>query len=902
MAVLTLDVPESRLAVDWEPVNWFSATWRNCSPLERKPAREFDTAAAKANFAAFVVDWGKAPVDLQLSSQEALFWFASSFGKGLGDCSKLAEMTALAQSGQGKISLENMNAVLKKSRFDYERAHGLVPMQVLHQLMTDEDLAALLCQRSTMPTVLTAYRKRVFPFLTAEKKQLVKKVVAEHIIHAKWDSDRNFAYYMAACLGMHEVTEALVNSWKDSYGVQCDTRSRALQLIIFGLGSASAMVENFKRLNLTLVDAEQVACWVAHTIDSELDVVANSLSKTPVTDNLGMLKVISQIQTVPAAVFMFDRLHEQWSTQTASQWLSAHTYPTVEALIEISARPGKRADDALAYLRNLAKKEGYQLVNEVASKMSPSVVRRAREELLELGGSELPEFNDETTPDWLALATANETQNPIKKKMPTWLELSDLPPIIIDGRKLDQNQLSTMIGALQRSTLETPPTFIAKLKSHGDEQNLDRFAWLLFDLWLREGGSSKDNWVLYTVAFLGSDVLATRLAQQIKVWPGESNHKRAVLGLECLRTMGSDNALMQINGIAEKAQFKGLKGKADECMAAIAEARSLSRERLGDRIIPSLGFARSGDRIFDFGPRNFIVTIGDDFKPVVVDQQGKVRIELPVPSPSDDQELAVQSAAEWKLLKKALRDLFSLQTVRLEHAMILGRRWFADEFCNFLLNHPLMPALLKQFVWTGFDMSGKLKNTFMMFSKSDLRTINGESVSISDFSEIALLHPLQLNDSEIEQWRAKFTELGISQSFPQLLRQVNTLNDNELQDVEILRIRNYRIPAVSVIGVLEKRGWQRGPVGEGGLFSEHIKYFSGADITVVMQYQGIIVGNPVGSEEQFIDYCAVLPGKVIGETEREFQKGLALGTVDRAVLSEILSDVELLRTKGKLNQ
>jgi hypothetical protein len=46
----------------------------------------------------------------------------------------------------------------------------------------------------------------------------------------------------------------------------------------------------------------------------------------------------------------------------------------------------------------------------------------------------------------------------------------------------------------------------------------------------------------------------------------------------------------------------------------------------------------------------------------------------------------------------------------------------------------------------------------------------------------------------------------------------------------------------------------------------------------------------------------VLPGKVIGETEREFQKGLALGTVDRAVLSEILSDVELLRTKGKLNQ
>jgi hypothetical protein len=901
MAVLTLDAPESRLAVDWEPVNWFSATWRNCAPLERRPARAFDTAAAKANFDPFVVEWGKAPADLQLSTEEALFWFASCFGKGLGDCSKLAELTATAQSGQGKFSLEAMNAALTKSRFDNERAHGLVPMQVLSKLMSDEDLVALLCQRDTMPTVLSAYRKRVLPFLSAEKKHLVKRVVADHIIDAKWDSNRNFAFYLAACLGMHEVTELLVGSWKDSYGVQCDTRYKALQLIVFGLSSADAMVENFKRLNLRLVDAEQVICWVAHTIDSELSVVSNSLGKTSAADSLGMLKVVSQIQTAPAAIFMFDRLNEQWAAQVASQWLTAHTDLTVEALIEIASRPGKRADDALAYLRTLAKKEGYTLVNEVASRMSPAVVRRVKEELLEPGGSELPEFDNETTPDWLALEMASASQNPIKKKMPAWLELSDLPPIIINGFKLNQEQLTILIGAFQRSTLEAPPTLAAKLKTHGDEGNLDRFAWLLFDLWLREGGSSKENWALITVAFIGSDVLATRLAQQIKVWPGESNHKRAVLGLECLRTMGTDNALMQINAIAEKVQFKGLKGKATECIAAIAETRGLSHERLGDRIIPSLGFTRTGERIFDFGPRNFIVTIGDDLKPIVVDQQGKLRTELPVPSPSDDQELAVESAAEWKLLKKALRDLYSLQSVRLEHSMILGRRWFADEFSNFLLNHPLMPVLLKQFVWGGFDMFGKLKASFMMLSKSELRTMGGESVAISDFSEIGLLHPLQLDESEVTQWKTKFVELGMSQVFPQLQRPVHMVHDNETHDVEILRVRNYQVPALYIIGVLEKRGWQRGPVGEGGLFTEHTKYFSSADITAVIQYQGIIVGDPAHSDSQYVDYCAVLPGKIAGETEREFQKGLALGTVERAVMSEILMDVELLRSKGELD-
>jgi hypothetical protein len=233
--------------------------------------------------------------------------------------------------------------------------------------------------------------------------------------------------------------------------------------------------------------------------------------------------------------------------------------------------------------------------------------------------------------------------------------------------------------------------------------------------------------------------------------------------------------------------------------------------------------------------------------------------------------------------------------------MTLGRRWFADEFVNFLLNHPLMPVLLKQFVWGGYDMFGKLKTSFMMISKSELRTISGEKTAISEFSEIGLLHPLQLDESEITHWRSKFAELGISQLFPQLHRPVHMLNDNEVHDVEILRVRNYQIPAVYIIGVLEKRGWQRGPVGEGGLFTEHTKYFSSADITAVIQYQGIIVGDPAHSDSQYIDYCAVLPGKVAGECEREFQKGLALGIVERAVMSEILSDVELIRSKGAID-
>jgi hypothetical protein len=43
-----------------------------------------------------------------------------------------------------------------------------------------------------------------------------------------------------------------------------------------------------------------------------------------------------------------------------------------------------------------------------------------------------------------------------------------------------------------------------------------------------------------------------------------------VLGLECLRAIGTDVALMQLSGIALKVDFQALKAKAAECMDAIA--------------------------------------------------------------------------------------------------------------------------------------------------------------------------------------------------------------------------------------------------------------------------------------------------------------------------------------------
>jgi len=56
----------------------------------------------------------------------------------------------------------------------------------------------------------------------------------------------------------------------------------------------------------------------------------------------------------------------------------------------------------------------------------------------------------------------------------------------------------------------------------------------------------------------------------------------------CLRAIGSDTALMQLNSIAQKLKFKALQNKARQFMDDIAAARGLSRLQLEDRIVPDL--------------------------------------------------------------------------------------------------------------------------------------------------------------------------------------------------------------------------------------------------------------------------------------------------------------------------
>jgi hypothetical protein len=194
------------------------------------------------------------------------------------------------------------------------------------------------------------------------------------------------------------------------------------------------------------------------------------------------------------------------------------------------------------------------------------------------------------------------------------------------------------------------------------------------------GAPVKEAWAFEALGHLGNDETAHRLTPFIREWPGESAHQRAVAGLDLLAAIGSDIALMHLNGIACKLKFKGLQDRARDNIDAMAEARALTADELADRLVPDLELDTRGTLQLDFGPRQFRVHFDAALKPCVQDAQGMRLKDLPRPGPQDDATLTHAAALRFRQLKKDARAIAGVQIPRMEMAMVRRRRWSAGDF------------------------------------------------------------------------------------------------------------------------------------------------------------------------------------------------------------------------------
>ncbi|WP_194909461.1 DUF4132 domain-containing protein [Catenulispora rubra] len=476
---------------------------------------------------------------------------------------------------------------------------------------------------------------------------------------------------------------------------------------------------------------------------------------------------------------------------------------------------------------------------------------------------------------------------------PSWAEPESLPQLLVAGRKeaLPQSAVRNVVRMFMISTADDPYLGLETVKELCDARSLADFVWGLFENWQTADYPAKQSFAMDSLRWFGGDEAVRRLSPLIRVWPGDGGHARAVAGLDVLTVIGGDTALLHLYGISQKGKFRGLKESAQERVEAIAKELRLTRDQLGDRLVPDLGLDGSGSMELDYGPRRFRVFFDEQLKPGVTDESGKRLKSLPKPAVLDDAELAPAAHQRFSGLKKDVRTLASDQITRLELAMVARRRWTKADFEEYFVGHPLLRHLVRRLVWSDFRPDGTgVRGTFRVAEDDSYADVDDDPITVADDALIGVAHPVDLGD-DLPRWSELFTDYEILQPFRQLGRPVLTLTAEEEQNSLLTRFAGIRTPAGKVLG-LERRGWQRSAPGDGGWQGYLLRALPDGRTAVVELEPGFGAGWAGDADDQELKKVWI-GGKDHDRYRYWRQDGNTdpLSSLDPVTASEILNDL-----------
>jgi predicted DNA-binding WGR domain protein len=795
--------------------------------------------------------------ELPLAREEAMFWAA-------------ARKVADYRSSPAKVE-KALRAMRFDAAFANKLAKGTLPVPIAYVLYGLQGLVGAFPHDATAESEMAGVLQRVVRFLSVSARaELLSVLLATPEPSAG-------SLYLALCIGatkaqlrepITRIPEAHLKNWMH-VGLR----------LLYVLEEPDAILAQAERIGVVPWDAATTREWLAFTGLAGVPSCVRSLPSSKL-DKAELLRGLTVAETPEVAAPMLAMRKLGSVRETVRRWFEAHPVLAIEGLLPFVGTKDKLAEPAVDYLRDLARR-GYGAVIAQKSVGDP----RVKKLILDPRAG---------------LATPNDNDHILCHVLPRIVVTT-----AVGARSLTPVQVATVLAELRSSSLGAPTPRLSLLREHLEQSVRDAFVWSILQGWLRDGGPPKDRWKLEAVGQLGGDASALKLAALIRTWPGEGQHQRAVLGLEVLRAIGSDTALMQIHGISQKVSFKGIKERAAECLDGIAEDRGMTRDELADRIIPDAGLSDNGTRVFDFGPRKFTFFLGTDLKPMLRDEAGKRSTDLPKPNSKDDAALAAEAVAGWKLLKKQVADVAKTQSTRLELAMVVGRRWTADEFRSLFLAHPLMIHLLRRLIWGAYDHDASLRGTFRVGEDNTLSDAKDQPWELTEqVRAVGLVHPSHLGESERASWGELLSDYEIIPPFAQLGRPTFALSESERGARLLRRFGAHSVdPKVLVFG-LEAMGWQRGQPQDGGGFCAHHKRFG--DVTAVVTYRdGCWVGS-TGDDwsRQTIEALGFV--RDAGQANdgffawtRDESNALPLSEIEAVIRSEALYDVTRLYERGK---
>lgn len=880
-------------SIQLDPEDWLWATWRSRTPLVRPEAKPFDIDQALTRLEKVLISsvksssgrsWERAKIPAAMQPEEAHFWaLAMLQARQLALPDLLQQLQTTPLDGNFAWTQIREQSQSRYTRWQYQPIcpqimlplSFLLPVTELVDLIRDENGDENL-------SLVDGFRQYVFPYLSESEVEQMRQRLRRQIDWSRYPN----SYRLAAVLGLHDEMQSLVSQWsKDSLRTQYFDD---VHTAVFGLGDRHQVEYHMRRLNLKLEQPHHIRAWLAHTEYDALDWVRDSIlsiKNAKRRKKAAMLLQTFALVNAPEAVRpMLELMTASLAPQVAHQWINEHPVQAIPVLVTLAAGKGAMANTAQRWLF-MFRQQGYSDAIQTAI---AHLGRSAKVAQTLLHQTQPPDpFDTETSPKWLqALAPARRAN-----ELPDWLQPNQLPPIRVGDRCLNEEQVRSLLALLKHhSPQDAPPPLIAALKVNADAASLDAFAWEVFSLWRMNYPPLNSTWGPRIVGWLGGDATAVRIAALIRgyIKAGRRERQWALVLLESLQLMNSDAALIHISTFV---QHPLLRSPALEALESAAQLRNLTRDQLENQLVPTLGMNVDGVRRLDFGHRQFDVFVDTDLTLRVMDKDKRVRTTLPRPGVRDDPEMAKRAIAEWTHLKQQLSVTLKQQAQRLEQLMIMGYRWQRQDFETWILQHPVMNRLARLLVWIGYDHTGGAI-PFRIAEDGTCADVLDEFLSLKHITQVGIVHPLQLAESERTAWGELLSNYEIIPPFPQIGRSVYALEPSEQDSFELHRFQDRPVFHLALGPNLEKAGWFRTfRIGRG---DNYCKPFFSANVTAIAQYSHSWQNNT-----RTIERCYFVPGIYPVEQVTQSVEAIALNSVDPIVMSEVLKDLGAIAAKSQ---
>jgi hypothetical protein len=527
-------------------------------------------------------------------------------------------------------------------------------------------------------------------------------------------------------------------------------------------------------------------------------------------------------------------LHRLKSVRTLVAVVLAEHPQALERASELLTH--KKADQRLTAVQILSRLDHPQARLLLFRALHSEVNDDARDIMLEtLGGHNLVGTDEEIAAQLVLLAKKRFKLNKPAEK---WLDDKALPPMyLLNGEVMSTDMMRFLFYRMGREAEIQPNVEALPVLKLVDRKRSGDFAVQLFKTYMAQSGEAKYKYLMTLAAAVGDETLIPELRHNIQYWIDTKRLKMAEHGVAALGLQGSIRALREVEYLSRRYRFrKSVVGAAAvETLQHKADEAGISYHELGDQLVPDFGFLGLY-KPFYVNEDRYHYYVDSNFKAVYFNDKRR-RLKA-VPSSTPPETRAALKAVTREMVAAA-----KVQALRMEHFMVIQRKWSAARWQLLFLQNPLLFAFANRLLWGVFDEKDQLITPFYCRANGSLLSIYDTAVVLPPNGTVKIIHPINLEQPVLQQWKHKFDALSVVPVFPQLERPVAALLPQLEATTLVHDFEDISLESDALNRYMEQKGWKLSEQTDGKYSHAWYKTDDEHQLEVIMEMSSNLRNN-----------------------------------------------------------